>query len=568
MARQRELFPEPETILGLHKKRRDPNLWVRRVLIWSEPTKLIREVELRRGLNIVWSPDAGADMAQLGSPEASGHGAGKSLFCRLIRYCLGEHGFATSELTERIGEVLVEGWVGAEVVVGGQTWGIVRPLGHAKKSRVGKCPPEQLLSPGRNRPGASVLAEAIADHVLESGLEQHIPGNKEGRAWLTALAWLSRDQDCRFGHILEWRATGTESDSPVLGMSKEAHLIAVRLLLGIVSVRELGARRELDDVYDEQQRVDAERELSAAKLTDLTARLATAFPSGDPSLGPLWVSALDEQATKRLEAAEHELDEAVHGTERVAREEERHQVLRDLSELWAKLSISTKIAALLEREHASHVEELSGVAERSRNEQRGKRLAWHEAKKLREAVSELRERLGAKEELERRFERLRAEKQRLEEEIELHRKAHDKEVARLDGLFKYVVKGLLGTDREATLILTADRLRADVALGGTAMESLKSVAFDLAALLHTLERTNSLPAFLIHDSPREADLGASHYQNIFRLLAKLEGLGKAPPFQYIITTTTDPPAELATDEYVRLRLSGSSPKDRLLKVAL
>lgn len=48
-------------------------------------------------------------------------------------------------------------------------------------------------------------------------------------------------------------------------------------------------------------------------------------------------------------------------------------------------------------------------------------------------------------------------------------------------------------------------------VGGTAMESLKAIAFDVAALLMTLqlmtlEGRTHLPALLIHDSPREADL--------------------------------------------------------------
>lgn len=58
-----------------------PRLWVRRVVIWREPGgEAIRDVELRPGFNIVWTPD----------DKGIGHGAGKTLFCRLLRYCLGE----------------------------------------------------------------------------------------------------------------------------------------------------------------------------------------------------------------------------------------------------------------------------------------------------------------------------------------------------------------------------------------------------------------------------------------------------------------------------------------------
>jgi len=47
-----------------------------------------------------------------------------------------------------------------------------------------------------------------------------------------------------------------------------------------------------------------------------------------------------------------------------------------------------------------------------------------------------------------------------------------------------------------------------------------------------------LPAFLVHDSPREADLGEAIYHRLFRLVRSFERLGDDPPFQYIITTTS------------------------------
>lgn len=108
-------------------------------------------------------------------------------------------------------------------------------------------------------------------------------------------------------------------------------------------------------------------------------------------------------------------------------------------------------------------------------------------------------------------------------------------------------------------------LRAEVQVGGTAMESLKAVAFDVAAMLMSIEGRTSLPSFLVHDSPREADLGLSHYHRLFPLMAKLEALGEAAPFQYIVTTTTSPPDETIESEAVVLRLQGLEPSERLLR---
>jgi hypothetical protein len=49
----------------------------------------------------------------------------------------------------------------------------------------------------------------------------------------------------------------------------------------------------------------------------------------------------------------------------------------------------------------------------------------------------------------------------------------------------------------------------------------KVVAFDLAALCLTIEGATRIPSFLVHDSPREADLGGSIYGRLFRRITSL-----------------------------------------------
>jgi hypothetical protein len=95
-----------------------------------------------------------------------------------------------------------------------------------------------------------------------------------------------------------------------------------------------------------------------------------------------------------------------------------------------------------------------------------------------------------------------------------------------------------------------------------ALDSLKIVAFDLAAMHMAIEEQADLPAFLIHDSPREADLDALLYAGLFKLVHQWEEAG-TPCFQYIVTTTTAPPAELQDERYVRLQMS-STPADMRL----
>ena len=69
-------------------------------------------------------------------------------------------------------------------------------------------------------------------------------------------------------------------------------------------------------------------------------------------------------------------------------------------------------------------------------------------------------------------------------------------------------------------------------------------------------------------SPREADLGLSIYGRLFDLAEELEHIGSAPLFQYILTTTTPPPTEFRNEPYLRLKLEGDPPAQRLLGVDL
>jgi Uncharacterised protein conserved in bacteria (DUF2326) len=94
-----------------------------------------------------------------------------------------------------------------------------------------------------------------------------------------------------------------------------------------------------------------------------------------------------------------------------------------------------------------------------------------------------------------------------------------------------------------------------------AIESLKVVAFDIATLILAVEGTATLPGFLLHDSPREADLGQSIYDRLFQFMRRL---GDKAHFQCIVTTTTRPPGELSQEPWLRTILRGGPPQDRLM----
>ena len=156
MALQGELFPDPEVVITPDGARREPLVWVSRLVIWEKPGgEILREVSLRRGLNVIWSPDPGADQAALGQDAGSGHGAGKTLFCRLLRYCLGEDSFSNDEQRRSIAQQLPAGLVGTEVIIAGKTWSVIRPIGMTRKHFAREGISLEAISPIKD-PGESI----------------------------------------------------------------------------------------------------------------------------------------------------------------------------------------------------------------------------------------------------------------------------------------------------------------------------------------------------------------------------------------------------------------------------
>jgi len=96
--------------------------------------------------------------------------------------------------------------------------------------------------------------------------------------------------------------------------------------------------------------------------------------------------------------------------------------------------------------------------------------------------------------------------------------------------------------------------------GGEAYRVLEVLLGDIACMLDSAGLTSSLPGFVIHDCPREADMSIGLYENFFSLVNGLEKnafTDVEPPFQYIVTTTTPPPTDLQ-EGVVRLELDPSS----------
>jgi hypothetical protein len=156
--------------------------------------------------------------------------------------------------------------------------------------------------------------------------------------------------------------------------------------------------------------------------------------------------------------------------------------------------------------------------------------------------------------------------------IARHRGSSSETITNLSNWFDSVLRELVPGDIRGYAKLDGNGLRLDVELGGyrstVAIDSLKVVAFDLAILAMSLERSLFFPGLLIHDSPREADLSEMVYRHLFEFSAKLEECGPDPLFQYILTTTTAPPDRFQYEPWLRLKVKGAPAAERLLKVDL
>lgn len=162
----------------------------------------------------------------------------------------------------------------------------------------------------------------------------------------------------------------------------------------------------------------------------------------------------------------------------------------------------------------------------------------------------------------------------LKEELNHLKSEADKKLRSFSDIFGDIIRAVLGASISASADLTERGIqmrvkRSSRELGGAAVESVKTIAFDLAAVLQAVEGNCAHPRFLIHDGPREADMARVIYERFFLYARRIE---EALPtdessFQYILTTTTHPPADMQEGSQWLLgeKLSGKTKEGRLLK---
>ena len=656
---QQRLFPEPPD-LSCAPGRAEPTMWVRRILLWHDVAQEpVRDVTLHRGLNIVWSP-TGSDPEAL----ATGHAAGKTLFCRLLRYCLGEDSFADLEDSDAIRRRFPDGAVGAEIRLRGETWVVRRRFGAPRDDRATKAESVERLSDESLRGSFGAFRIEIEDTVFDEE-QRHLLAEMEDvqGAWQYVLAWLTRDQECRIDGLIHWRHPESNSQSPVRNAGADTRLNVLRVAIGLYSQASNLARMEVARAAGRVETTRAVARQAEARFDALWDELQTAFGVDADRIWPPAIELLQDEQTAREKHSEVLMalaDQKIRGTSGVSmdpaqvRDEEQLElaagelarVAQRIANLEAEVDRKRERARLLEGESAEcwskvreaknpvcpydgtplDIDEARFVCPLPRlpDPASAERIAAENdaaRKKLLTDLSEDEESLavikGSKAAIE---EKVRALRRRVEahqlnvaaatrasqdawatkgmvrrlfdlrkqseealraeaEAKETLKSLQDRQVAGLAEFsttslrrwFDFLIQRVVAPEATGAVVLDGNGLHPRIQWRGTrrsvALNSLQIVLFDLAAMLCAVEGSSRAPAFLVHDSPREGDLDPWTYARLFEALFELGPDASTAPFQYIVTTTTDPPDGRVRSR-IRLQVSAEEEQDRLFRVDL
>ncbi|RTL89318.1 MAG: chromosome segregation protein SMC [Hyphomicrobiales bacterium] len=506
--------------------------------------------------------------------------------------------------------------------------------------------------------GMEPFVEAVDQQIITTALAQLVRPQANGPIWPVTLAWLTRDQECRFDDVLDWRSPTSDSDSPMpaSGQEKGPRLEALRSFLMAITPEEQATRGEVNSLSEERRVLDQEIGHRRWEIERTQTRLVTDLDLDGQSLPemPLLIDTTRRSAGARLASASKVPTGG--DAELVAAREQREAARNE----WARLDGERiRIAALIPAEECTLAMirgELPGLsyskvkaespicpicevpidralaegcklshkipdsnACRQRWNQRqadhdaqAKRVedlrqeqtqllpqialakqqfdrsvdhvtniekvrdaresTWYTARRLQDDVERLAELFETQEAC---IKRLRELGTKLETERERLGAFRDKQArvfGRISEKFDPIVRRSVGHDAKGRITLTGNGLDLSVDMGGdrrtAAIDSLKVLAFDLAAMCISIEGATRVPPFLLHDGPREADLDLSIYGRLFDIVQELERVGGKPLFQYIVTTKTAPPTEFRERPYLQLKLHGDPPAQRLLGVDL
>ncbi len=637
-----------------------PRLWLQRLALFSSfsPAAKFQEVIFTRGLNLIVGldfPDPDRE------DDFGGHSVGKTTLCRLIRYCLGEPTFSTSQDQKLIRENFPHGWVGCEMHLDGELWSVLLPFERGMRAEP---------HAGENEALEDLFTQEKPDNqylqyqqTLEALMPPDISRADAHFAWRHLLAWLMRDQKCIQDNFWDWRTPESESGSPQHRSRKKESEHLVRSVLGLLAGEENKLREELAELQGSLKRAE-EAASEATILPELHKNMALrqlrnhsllfSVKESEPLPEMAFAMHLAKEES-RIQALEEEynhlraeLASAEQNQQYWKSVRERQQALlaphkgyldglrppkaedpnlaaikevadrecpatilykdcQEVQKVWNALEQKSRgvdLASVMSEKEYQHVITIIAGLERTLRE------AQENETKAGEAGTELREkkipiiykelmaahrRLDAQKtqwdilkeswsilflnapntELQlatQAVEKLEEERGNIEMSLSIARHENIEKAAMVATRFDSLVKNVIGA-KSSGKFLAGDEIAFSVsakgAVGGDAMKVLQTILGDFASMLYAIEGAEMHPGFLVHDSPRQADMSIAWYRRLLTHAAEVSesaGGKDDAPFQYIITTTTAPPEILKT--YVRKDFASIPPEKLLFKKRL
>lgn len=670
MTSQRPLLLEyPNQMPSPDLDRTEPVFWVRELRVFKTLNEglenEVRRITLRRGLNILWAkPEDEHGPVRLYEPGLSGHASGKTTFCRMVRHILGERHFANDLVTRGVRERFEGGWILGEVFIRSDLWLVGRPftLG-AHPFCVRGCAIDEYLKTKPSHELFQVFLNELDSATVKELTVKILPKSGETVQWAHLLQWLSRDQECRFIQLTDWRSKLSRSEAPDIPIEDQHSLM--RSVVGVLSEEE---RKEIEN----NAKLNRQKEVATNEVPILQSQARTDHQRLESALGrqlptpdnPLLVENVTTELRDALSETESEIREVDTDVEFLELEKAHETAIKmtaeantelrfvdfRLAELRTKLELHQRkktdkgardfaasiapgvgfcrvpieeakakgcnlafdqprdleserilksiedFGADIEKEIATLTTRKTSLSEYLTKCRKQEQIANKELIKRRTNLAEKRNALyNQRSELVdriklaqrshdawRKSDELACRIQDLEKDIqtsrgrqEKYRERTTKAVTDLSLIYQEIVRAVLGNVVSGAIQLSGRdfvcKIEHNGDLSSGAIDTIKILAFDLAALAASVAGQGNHPRFLLHDSPREADMAPLTYKRLFLWAQKLEEAFNGHPcnFQYIITTTEPPPADLQAQPWLlEPVLDASQPEKRLLGVDL
>lgn len=355
-----------------------------------------------------------------------------------------------------------------------------------------------------------------------------------------------------------------DSESPLIKQAEKEHLEASQELA--IAQRDLEMLQEVCNEHHLKYRTQLASDNKDAKLMDTVKSMARKHPGRTYCCQPMEL-AREEGCPLCREDPEDLTSERM-----LRKEESKIEKLKRLYEL-AKANVDAQkliVKDILDKVErlAKHYADLKQKHSDKINKNAGKYAACD---RLIRDLTDYKTSAEKLQSTDKKRETLESAIETLSNRVAAYRDQAKRKLGDFSASYDRMLREILGTAVSGNVKLHGTSFRAKAEYNGeltsAAIESLKTIIFDLTAILFALNDNAQHPCFLIHDGPRAADLDAWLYKKIFVLMYNLEQQSNSS-FQYIITTTEPPPSDLQKKPWLVHELDASKPDGRLLGVNL